>query len=246
LNDVHFWLTVLFCNIIAGIAGFGGNILALPFLSFLAPLSVITPVLLVVALFNNTARAVLYYKYLRWDILAFTIGWMLVGAMIGGNFLAGVPEVYAKLVLAVFAVGISLKNLYRMFQKGSVKVLPKSLQSVMLFCAGTFQFAFACGGPFLAVYLAARLEEKNEIRAMQMAAFLIISILGFAKSAMNGGYTPQVIKLSVLILPALLLAVVISEKIVKRVDNVLFKKIVYLMLLVAGSIMGIESLGEIV
>ena len=116
----------------------------------------------------------------------------------------------------------------------------------MLFCAGTFQFAFACGGPFLAVYLAARLEEKNEIRAMQMAAFLIISILGFARSAINGGYTPQVIKLSILILPVLLLAVLISEKIVKRVDNVLFKKIVYLMLLVAGSIVGIESLGQII
>ena len=233
---------MFFSNILAGIAGFGCNIMALPFLTLFVSLKVITPTLLLTSIFNNTIRSAIYFKHIEIKQFFKIISITIIGALAGGSLLQIIPENYAKIALAIFMIIISLKNISTRKKKtGEINTFKKML---LLFLSGSFQGAFASGGPFLAVYCVASFDEKEKIRGYQYSCSCVISIISAIQNAFYGNYNQENLILALWFLPAAIFALVISEKIVKKVNNALFKKIVYVALLVMGIIMiGMSSKG---
>lgn len=98
------------------------------------------------------------------------------------------------------------------------------------------QAAFACGGPLFNIYILLNLTQKEQIRATQFAISTTAAIVVILQYLKADVYQSTVLNYVYLLIPAVLLAYFVSEKIFKKIDGKQFLKLVYIILILAGII----------
>ena len=82
----------------------GGGIVMLAVLSPLLPTSSLIPVHGIIQLGSNFGRAILLFKYIKWNtILPYAIG-SIVGSFLGASIFTNIPEQYIKLAIGLFII----------------------------------------------------------------------------------------------------------------------------------------------
>lgn len=243
-----FSLIVMLATTIEGMVGFGGNILALPFIIIFIDMELAVPALMFVPIFNASLRMISEYKNIFWPAFWKITILGLLGGFLGLFLVQYLSEIVLKVFLSIFMIFVSLKGFYELHVKTEAillaskpSILRRLFHFVLLLLSGIYNGAFTCGGPFVAIYATDTLKEKKYFRATMYSTVLITMGIMIAKKISAGDYTKKTLITVMLLLPALLLGYFFSSKLQKRINGELFLKFVYLVLLLAGCSMFIMS-----
>ncbi|MBK8169694.1 MAG: sulfite exporter TauE/SafE family protein [Sandaracinaceae bacterium] len=235
------WLALL----VESVAGFGATVITVALASQIYPLpqvlAAFVPVNFVLSLYivarhrERVDVRVLVRRLLPATAMGVAVGIFLVSSE-GTDWL--------RLAFAIFVLALSIGSLWMMRQGQPTAREPLSpwQSSAVLFIAGIVHGLFACGGPLL-VYVAERLmPDKSMFRATVSAVWLVFHVVLLASYRAAGTLTFDSLKVSGVLMLALLLSIPVGEWIHTRLSAQKFRVGVYVLLAVAGAAQLIRAL----
>ncbi len=174
-------LTVLYVFLIALVGaflqtnmGFGFPILAMIFLPMLFPFSTAVTLCQVIAIVSTAYLSIRYWKYIRWRIL---LPLLLVSLVIGAAVTYQSISMQQGMLKMLLGLTLMILAVFFVWFSGRIK-LKGSIGSglAMGAVAGLGNGLFGIGGPPVALYLMACIEDKNEYLATIQAYFLLSNI----------------------------------------------------------------------
>lgn len=230
LKEIIFLGIVMLANIMEGITGFAGTMLAMPLSMILIGVGEAKSILNIVAIIASSLIFFSTYKHINKRELMKIVVLMLIG-MVGGIYLfsifpaSGLAKIYGILILL-----IALKGL---FVKKEIS-LPSAALTVIVLMAGIIHGMFLSGGALLVIYAVAVLKEKTVIRATLAPVWMILNVFMLGQDLYFGNITMQVVKLSIYAIFPVLLAIAIGTYLHKKMNQAFFVKLTYLLLIVSG------------
>ena len=231
MSEILFYIVIFLANIIQGITGFAGTILAMPFSIHLVGYSVAKPVL---------------------NVLGIIAGiYVVVGGYTGHERL-----LYAA--LGIFVIGIGARGLIAFGKyawengfgimdksprksKGSTeerehyieKGMTASARALLLF-SGVVHGIFVSGGPLIITYLSNHTKSKEEFRRTVSAIWIILNSMILVSDIMAGYYTMNTIRIQAISVPFLFGGMFLGGILFKRMSQTVFTVLTYILLCIAG------------
>lgn len=227
-----FMAAVFISNIVQALTGFAGVMLSIPPTILLygpdmakAVINVICWLVCALLMFQNR-------KYINPKELLRIVVFMLVGMAIGIHLYNVVnPHILVPLYGAII-VGVALKNL---IFKQSASVLPNWIAIPVLLGAGIIHGMFASGGALLVVYLVATFRDKDSFRANVASVWTILNLVLMFNDYEKGLYNTEFFELLGLGVIPLVIAIYLGNKIHDMINQKMFNRVTYCLLLAAGS-----------
>ena len=241
INEFLFYLVILLSNIIQGITGFAGTILAMPFSIKLVGMGTAVPVLNLLGLLSGIYVFCGNYKKVDLKVLRSVVLVMSV-CVIAGLFLksalSGSPRLL-YIILGIIVVAISVRGLFSQLIEKKTESSDASLQQskflpLLLVAAGIVHGMYVCGGPLLISYMTKKLPEKSAFRATISTVWIFLNGIIFISHIITGAWTPEVIKSGVISIPFLLGGMCLGGILYKKMSQQFFIKLTYILLFIAG------------
>ncbi len=239
-------IIVFFSNLVEACAGFGATILALIFgaqffaiedlIPILVPLNLLLSLIIVVRYFGDIER-----KTLLTRILPITG----IGMPIGIAIFQTAPSTLLK---AAFGIVVVILGLFELSQEALLKrsdlerKLPFWQGGLFLLCGGIMQGLYASGGPFVVYYASREIKSKAQFRTTLALLWLILNLVLTGSLVFSGKMTEFTLKYSLYLLPSVLLGTVVGIQVHNRVSEKSFKRLVYALLVIAGSSLAYRTL----
>lgn len=238
LKNILFLIVVLVTNIIQGITGFAGTVLAMP-PSVLLVGEAARPILNVLGILAGLYVVVTSYKYINKKEFAKCISVMLVG-IVGGIFLrslfTGNPSLLYKF-LGVIVIAVGLFGCYKLFIKKSGEPVKQNpvLSYSLLIGSGIVHGMFVCGGPLLVSYLTGRLPDKKEFRATISAIWVVLNTIIMFDDVRAGVFNKEILILLAVSAAVMFGGMVIGSILYKKMSREVFMKITFILLVISGA-----------
>lgn len=227
---------VLFSNIIQGITGFAGTIIAMPFAVLLIGLDTSKQVLNLLGILASIWIVIKSYQFIVWKEFFQILSTMLIGLVVGLWLYHILPLKWLLVVLPFFIIFVGLRGFY-LQKKGasSEKDLGKWSATILLILAGIVHGLFVIGGPLLVIYATKKLKNKAAFRAtLSMIWIVLNSIIAF-ESIWKGDFTSQSTNYLLLSLLPLFFGILIGNFLHKKMSQQLFMLISYTLLIISGA-----------
>lgn len=230
------WLPILLgvaaAYVVFGIAGFGTALVAGPILINFMPLSRIIPLLVLldfVAAFGNWLPA---RKAVNRGELLRLLPFMAVGCTLGVVFLL---NLHADVLMLLMGLFISAYALYSL----AVKVKPANLAAGWSVPTGTvgglFGALFGSGGFLYALYLNARLDSTEQVRATQSALISCSTVVRLSLFLIAGVYADlPLLLLAACLLPMMVLGLRVGRRLTLNMSREAFVRLVTWLVLASG------------
>ena len=226
-------LIVFAANAVQGITGFGGPVLAMPFAMMLIGVEQAKGAITFIAFFTAGIMAVQNRKSINWREAAKMVGIMLIGMIPGMWLFKTMSLVCLKYIYGVIVLLIGLKSL---FIKKQFKYTT-GLGIATLLAAGVIQGMFTSGGSFVAIYSTAVLKEKKEFRATLSAVWAILNTILVVTNFRAGYFDLASFKTVLICILPVLLAIYIGGRLVGKINQAAFMKIIYGFLVISGVVL---------
>ncbi len=246
-----FGLVVLITHCLEGITGFGCTVLALPFAVLLLGLKTAVPVLVALAWLLAAYIILRSWRNIRWPEFGFIGLYAGLGLPLGIVLFDYCPEKALKLILALFMVGVGFFGLKRTraqraaLEAGETPPPPGKnwLMRGLLCLGGIIHGAFGTGGPFVVIYAARALTQKTLFRVTLCLLWFTLNTLLLVKWTVGGQvWNPETGWCLGLSLPFLGAGMLLGDYLHHRVNEYVFKLLVYFVLLASGGVMGYSTL----
>lgn len=216
-----------------GITGFGSGLLAVPLLSLLLPLPVLTPLLSIINVIMATYLCWLLRHYVqvqRWQPLLVA---GVFGSLLGNQLLHWLPVATLQWVMAVLVIGLGLLFWFGVQWQLSANAPQQASVGVV---AGISNGALTLGGPPVVLFLTASRLQQSDFRATLAVFFLAIGVTNVLSFGIQGSYQAMDSK----VILALLLGAVCGTYLGHRVSGYLservFRKLALLLIISSGLI----------
>ena len=222
-------------------AGFGSMVVALTVGALFFPIPSLLGWLVPVNLVLSIYLLVRGRKHLDWKfLLSSVVPLMAVGLGVGIAIARATPNTnWMKPVFAVVVVAVAIQQL---MISSRLAPLSRPIAALALFVGGVIHGVFATGGP-LAVFVASRtLPDKSAFRATLAAVWVVLNVLLLPRLWLDGSLSLATLPISALMLVPLGLGIVAGEWVHHRLDEARFRRVVALLLLVAGGTLLITSI----
>lgn len=260
MSELLFYVVIFLANIIQGITGFAGTILAMPFSIHLVGYGVAKPVLNVLGIIAGIYVVAGGYKNINRKQLKRATLYMGIGIVAGvllRSCLAGQQRIM-YLVLGIFVIAIGMRGLISFVKyawengfgimdksprkiKGSVLEREDYIEKgttpgalVLLLFAGVVHGIFVSGGPLIVTYLSNHTKSKEEFRRTVSAVWIVLNTLILVSDLMAGMYTLSTIRVQLLSVPFLFGGMFVGSILYKRMSQALFTVLTYVLLCIAG------------
>lgn len=230
MRNILFLIILFTANVIQAITGFAGTLLAMPLSMMLIGVHEAKAILNIMAVLSCLILASKSRKHIQPKILLNIIAWMAVG-MVFGIWIF--EHLSLNILLPFYAVMIILIALKKLLIKNEIKMSKWMLNGVLL-AAGIIHGMFVAGGALLVVYASTVLKNKENFRATVAAVWVVLNTGLMISDFVQGYMTPGVIKMAGISILPLLLAIYVGNKIYERIDQKVFMKITYALLLASG------------
>lgn len=241
-NQILFYIVILLTNIIHGITGFAGTILAMPPSLMLVGYDIAKPILNVLAIFSGVYVFVGNYKKIDWKELAKIVVVMALG-IFGAVFIKGLfvgKEHLLYKLLGLLVIGLSVQGFYKLLEdkpqnteeQGSGKASIGTYALLVL--AGIIHGLFVSGGPLLTGYMTKRIKDKSVFRATISTVWVFLNTLVLLEDIQAGLWVPSTVKMLAISVPFLLAGMFIGSKLVARMSQMVFMKLTYILLFISG------------
>lgn len=232
LAEILFIIIAFLANIIQAITGFAGTVLAMPLSINLVGYSTARPILNMVAIVVCLIVVIVDFKKINWKkLLALLI---FVGIGFGIGFLIHSLNVDAKHLLRGYGAVICMIAITFLFVKVDGHSIPKVFKYAILVFAGIIHFLYTSGGPLVILFTASTITDKREFRVTLSALWVFLNSIVFATNIIQGDFTSRVWILSLIVILTSLLSIVIGRFILKKINNDMFMKLTYILLLISG------------
>ena len=241
-----FYIVILLANVIQGITGFAGTILAMPFSLRLVGMDIAVPVLNALGMasgiyvFCGNRESVDRAELKR--VLVF-MGPALIAGIFIRTALSGRPGLLYR-ILGGIVLLIAIKGLYDLFGekreagRAAAGMQDASTDAVrgpaLLISAGLVHGMFVCGGPLLIGYLAGRLTDKARFRATISTVWIFLNGALLATQIASGQWTAELLKVQLISLPFLVMGMYIGSLLFRRMDQRFFMILTYILLLISA------------
>lgn len=235
IKTVLFYLVVFLSNIIQCITGFAGTVLAMPFSVMLVGFESAKPILNVLGIAASIGVLIKNYKFIDKHEFIKIVSIMGVG-IIGGMFISPYITTDPKLihiVLGIIVIVFAVYNAILFFLKVE-KEPNKILAILLLVAAGVVHGIFVCGGPLLVTYAAAKIKDKEKFRATLSAVWIVLNTVIMFSDIKQGYFTLKLLPMLAISIVMLIGAVIIGEKISKKMNKNVFMILSYILMLYSG------------
>lgn len=253
-SQALFLIIVFASNVIQGVTGFAGTILAMPPALMLVGYDVAKPVLNLLGLLSGIYVVLGAYRSVRVRELVRVTLVMAAGivvAMFVHDSLAGSEQLLRKL-LGAFVMALATLGLYRVFRgrsgagardgESGDELLPVPTDSpapgpgayALLLAAGVIHGLFVSGGPLLIGYLARRVPDKMAFRATISAVWIFLNGLILCVDIRTGLWAPPTVAMGAVAVPFLMGGMFVGARLYARMSQELFMRLTYVLLLVSG------------
>ena len=243
-NYIVFFLVILLANIIQGITGFAGTILAMPPSLMLVGYSVAKPVLNVLGLLSGIYVFVGHREHVSWKevkkIVAVMAVSILLGILIKGLF-EGKEQLLYKL-LGIFVILLSIQGGLSLRRKGAdenaesrgaAQAADSPFSYVILVLAGIVHGIFVSGGPLLISYLTKKIKDKVSFRATISTVWIFLNTLIMLDDIRAGFWTGGLLITQLISLPFLFAGMYIGSRLYVRMSQRFFMILTYILLFIS-------------
>ena len=214
--------------------GFGNALIAMPMLVLIIGAKAAAPL---VALYGIVIAIVMLFRTWRALDLKDTFYLLLtslVGIPLGLIFLTSAPENLIKVILGLVLVGFGLYNLLGLKipeLRNRYLVIPFGI------VAGMLGGAYNANGPPVVIYGVMRGWGREKFRATLQGYFLISNIAIVIGHGVSGLWSQQVLLYLIASIPVAVLAVLLGDKVVKKIPEKRFDRALNVFLVIAGLLM---------
>lgn len=257
MAEVLFYVIIFLANIIQGITGFAGTILAMPFSIHLVGYAVAKPVLNVLGIIAGIYVVAGGYQKVNTKELKRVCLYMGIG-IVAGIFLKQAFAGHERLLyvaLGIFVIGIGLRGLLSFgkyaWENGFGIVDKKAKKSaeerehdiekgmtpgarVLLLFSGVVHGIFVSGGPLIITYLSNHTKSKEEFRRTVSAVWIILNSMILVSDLMVGYYTKNTWRIQAISIPFLFGGMFVGSLLFRRMSQTLFTVLTYILLCIAG------------
>lgn len=233
-------LIVFITHFQEAITGFGCTVLALPFVIFLLEMDVAVKVLVIQAWILTAYIVLSARRHIVWRQYGRIVFFAAMGLVVGMYGLSSLPRVSLKYVLGAFMVAVATRGLAVSLRvrssaaKRSPSAFVTWLMNGVLLLGGIIHGAFGSGGPLVVIYATKALPDKNLFRATLCMLWLTLNSIMVTRWALSGAITPEVIRYTAICTPFTVLGMVIGDRCHHRVNEHLFRLMVFGVLLLSG------------
>lgn len=230
-NLILLFLVIFISNTIQGITGFAGTILAMPFSIMLIGIDNSKQILNLLGILASVWIVIRSYKNICFKEFFKILFFMVIGLFIGMKLYSMYsPNILLKL-LGIFILYVSIKGVLPINKK---QINNKVTLSLILIIAGIIHGMFVVGGPLVVIYATYKLKDKAEFRATLSLVWIVLNGLIFIKGILAGQFNGEVITLLTPSILALGCGMILGEILYKKMNEQVFMKITYFLLIVSG------------
>lgn len=233
-----FWLIacfVLLAYTIEAMTGFGSIVIALSLGALFVPVESLMPVLVALNILMTGWLSWRLRRHINSHLLCRTIlPWMLLGTGTGYLLLPLLDAELAKRLLGVLVLWFAGRELWRSLRHRHVNRHPIWLTRPLIFGAGITHGLFASGGPLLVYALTGKPVDKARFRATLVSVWFLLNI-GLTLAFLTDGRLVPALPHAALLAPLLPVGIWLGEHLHHKVDEIMFRRAVYVLLLVAGA-----------
>ncbi len=235
---VLFLLIVLAAFTVQSLTGFGGPLIAMPLGISAVGLATAKPVVTLCAWLSAAIVALKNRKDIVYPELFKMTGTMLVFMLAGLWLFKNVQMNFLQVIYGIIVMCIGVKKLFF----PSDKPMPKWVSPLAICLAGVMQGLFVSGGSFLVIYAVGAIPEKQQFRATLSGVWALLNIFLLGSYFFDGSFTQSVISASLLSLIPLTAAVVCGSLLAGKLNQKVFLKVAYILLIVSGAVLLITNL----
>lgn len=236
LSEGLFLVVVFLSNIIQCITGFAGTVLAMPFSVHLIDQNPSVAILNVLGAAASVGVLIGGYKKVNRKEFLKIVGLMLPGIVAGyflTDLLSGAKRL-AHILLGGIVVFFAVLSFIRFCRKKETKKPGTLLSVLILLGAGLIHGVFVCGGPLLVIYANAQMEDTAEFRSTLSSVWIVLNgimIFSHWQKGYFAGNVPFLLLCSLVILVA---AVLIGNRIAKKMSKNVFLVLSYILMIISG------------
>lgn len=240
------WIWLGLCIFIAfgieAITGFGSIVIALSLGALLLPIDAMLPVLVPLNICMTSYLAIRHRQHIHWPTLLKMILPLMVGGTLLGYLLRpALGDNTLQILFGALVIWFAARELWRSIRGLKVSQHGSGWTRSWMLVAGITHGLFASGGPLLVYALTGTQLSKSAFRATLISVWLSLNGLLTVVFALDGSLLPALPRIGMM-LPVLLAGVVIGEFLHHRVNENLFKQLVYTLLLLTGALLIITTL----
>lgn len=235
-----FCLIILLSNIIQGITGFAGTMLAMPFICMLTDIDTAKQVLNFLGLVASLIIVTKNYRFIKWHEVARMLIFMVLGLVIGIGAYSYLPRAKLKIIFSVFILIVGIQGLLNIFVKNTNKealsegTKEKVKSIILLICAGIVHGLFVSGGSLLVAYAAKRIPQKQSFRATISVIWIVLNSILFSQGLVGWAISINILNLMGIALLPMFAGIFIGEILAKKLSQHHFIILSYVLLIVSG------------
>ncbi len=218
--------------IVRGMAGFGSGLIAIPVLSFIFPLTVIVPIVVLLDYLASLSHGVAKKEAIRWREIAMVLPFSLLGVALAIYVFRLFDVQLLTRFLGIFVILFAFYMLLKITHHHKISSFFAVPAGVFGGLIGTL---FGTGGPFYVIYLRLRGLNKCQFRSTFAAIFLLdgsARLVGYFGSSF---YSSHTVTLFLLALPIMLLSLYVGGKIHTSISQDTFKRVISVLLIFCGT-----------
>lgn len=225
---------VMVAFLIRGLTGFGSGLLIIPILLLFLDIKFVVPTAGSLAILSGILLLSTFQtrKWVRKDILPMMIVGVIIGTVVGTYVLASYKSSLLKKLFGLFISGYALKMLFMGNEKSGD--LKNYVGLIAGFLGGCLSGMFATGGPPVIIYLNRRIKDKRVLRATLICYFFIGNIWQCITLYCANLINREVLKFVLYLIPAFIVGSMIGSILHIKINQVLFDRIVAVVLLITG------------
>lgn len=211
--------------------GFGSMLVCITLGAWLLPVQELTALLVPVMLLQTVYIALRHYNGVMWRLLLLRIlPLMTVGVAVGMS-LTSLSTRGLRPMLGLLIAVLALRELVR---KKPARPISAWMGAIVTLTAGVVHGIFVTGGPLLVWVVGRGDVDKDRLRTTLSVVWLCLHIVLLTGFVAQGQVTGATLSRSAMLLPALVVGVAAGEWLYSRVDEVRFKRALWLGLLAAS------------
>lgn len=232
-------LIVFVTHALEAVTGFGCTVLAFPFVILvLGDLEQTKIILSVLAWILALYFVVTKFRQINLKQFLVIVGIAGVGLPLGMLVFKKVDAFWLKKILGVFIIISASVQLVRiLYTKLNVKTAAGFIHYLYLFLGGVIHGAFATGGPLIVMYSEKKIKNKGSFRATMCLLWAALNTVLMIQYVAEKKLTWTIGKEIFWLLPFLAAGILAGEYIHNKVNELLFRKIVFFSLLLVGIVM---------
>ena len=219
--------------------GIGGGIALLAVMSMVMPVASVIPVHGVVQMGSNAGRAYHLRAHIKWPILlAFAIG-ALLGTAVGSQLVVALPDALLKILLSGFVLFLVWGPKPKSIGSGNMALAIGGAASSL------FTMFVGATGPLVAAIIAGRAKDRQSIVATHASAMTIQHGLKIIAFGLIGFAFEEWAALIIAMIASGYLGTITGSHVLKRMDEVLFRRIFKAILTLLAVFMLLKALRDL-